>query len=266
MNPMNWFKEQLNSHSPGSEWRAGQDFIVRVCMCHAEDEQLSAYVVQCADVLIEHHACTPAGAKALFFALERTGDSRYETAIRSVMERLNARPDTQDAPLSALAEALPFRMAYEMRLNRMEGVGQTAAAYRRAHLLTWDEKKRLHRVGDGFSLREEAAFLLALTDGIAACSEQLYEHWRALVDMYRECLCGVLHRMNKQHLLASDLTKHGTPDPAGTAVVMYALLTGVQLGLIDPERYLPLARNGLAALRQHGENHAAIIELVFGVK
>lgn len=267
MNLITSFRERLNSQAPGEDGGMEQDFIVRVCMHHAEDERLSAYVVQCADALIEHHACTPANAKALFFALERTGDNRYETAIRAVLEELNAKAVSREAPLSALAEPLPFRMAYEMKLNRMEGVGRTAAAYRQAHLQTWDEKKQLHRMGKGFSLREEAAFLLALTDGIAACSEQLYEHWRALVDLYRVCLSGVLRHLNAQTLLTSNLKASDTPDLAGTAIVLYALLTGVQLGLIDPERYLPLAQKCLAALRQQGEAPAVtLIELVFGVK
>lgn len=254
-------------NAPDASWGMEQDFIVRGCVQNAEDEQLSAYVIQCADALMEQHACSPANARTLFFALEQTGDSRYEAAIRSVMESLNTKPDEPDRTLAAMAEALPFRMAYEMKLNRMEGVGLTAAAYRRAHLITWDENKQLHRLGECFSLREEAAFLLALTDGIAVCSEQLYEHWRTLVDIYRESLSGVLRRMSKQHLLAADLTEHGTPDPAGTAMVLYALLSGVQMGLIDSERYLPVARKGLAALRLHGQTHLAeLIELVFGVK
>ena len=43
------------------------------------------------------------------------------------------------------------------------------------------------------------------------------------------------------------------------ALLLYALVTGVEMGLIDPERYLPVARRGIASLRESGENWAADI-------
>ena len=48
--------------------------------------------------------------------------------------------------------------------------------------------------------------------------------------------------------------------------LLYALLTGVEMGLIDPERYLPVARKGIAALREKGSPCAAdTLEEGFGV-
>ena len=49
-------------------------------------------------------------------------------------------------------------------------------------------------------------------------------------------------------------------------LLLYALLTGVEMGLIDPERYLPVARKGIAALREKGSPCAAdTLEEGFGV-
>lgn len=263
MNPMGWFREYLTAKAPGAVWDAREDFAVRICMRYPHTPYLSRHVVNCAEAFIQG-GCTPGESKTLFYALEKTGEDKYRAAIQKAMDRLE---EPADAPLSALYETLPFRMAYEMRINRMEKVGQTAKLYRDAHLSRWDRVHRLHRTEYGYSLREEAWFLMALVDGIALCSDQLYEHWRALVDIYRETLSGVLQRFNAQSLLAADLTEEGEGDPIGTAILLWVLLSGVEMGLIDPERYLPVARMGLFALRKTPEGPAAdMMEEVFGVR
>ena len=85
--------------------------------------------------------------------------------------------------------------------------------------------------------------LLALTDAISLCSDQLYEHWRALVDLYRAGLKAALSAEAKE--------------PETAAMLVYALHEGVRLGLIDPERYLPMADRRIEALRAAGEETAA---------
>ena len=263
MNPMGWFREYLIAKTPGAVWDAREDFAVRVCMRFHHAAYLSRHVVECADAFLRG-GCIPGATKTLFYALEKTGEDKYRVAIQKAMDRLE---EPADASLSALYETLPFRMAYEMNINRMEKVGQTAKMYRDAHLARWDRVHRLHRTENGFSLREEAWFLMALVDGIALCSDQLYEHWRALVDIYRETLSGVLRRFNEQGLLAADLTEEGEGDPIDTAIVLWALLSGVEQGLIDPERYLPVGHMVFYALRQTTESRAAdMMEEVFGVR
>ena len=263
MSTMVWFREYLVAKTPGAVWDPREDFAVRVCMRLQNAAYLSRHVIECANAFLQG-GCIPGATKTLFYALEKTGEDKYRVAIQKAMDRL---ADDAGAPLSALYETLPFRMAYEMRINRMEKVGQTAKLYKDAHLARWDRVHRLHRTEYGYSLREEAWFLMALVDGIDLCSDQLYEHWRALVDIYRETLAGVLQRFNAQGLLAADFSEDGEGDPTGTAIVLWALLSGVEMGLIDPERYLPVARMGLFALRKTHEVYAAdMMEEVFGVR
>ena len=242
MSPMVWFQEYLSAEKPGGKWDARADLALRICMRSADDEALAQYVIDCADAFIREDVCVPGNAKALFFALEKTGDEKYGQAIQRVMAQLDAQPEAADAPLSALYETLPFRMTYEMKLNRMERVGQTAAMFRSVHQRLWKAKSGRHDA----TLREEGWFLLGLTDAIEVCSDQLYEHWRAMVDIYRETLRGVLRELE-------------AADPQTLALLLYALLAGVEMGLIDPERYLPVARKGIASLRESGENPAADI-------
>lgn len=239
MSPTSWFKEYMAAKTPGAAWDSREDFALRLCVKSADDNDLARYVIASADAFIQAGKCTPDNARALFFALERTGEEKYRDAIEQVMAGLNAKGE-EKLDLIAAYETLPFRMAYEMKLNRMERVGATAAMFRIIHQRLWNAKAGRHDA----SLQEDAWFLLALTDAIAVCSDQLYEHWRAMVDIYRETLRGVLHSMEKA-------------EPQTLAVLLYALLTGVKMGLIDPERYLPVARKGIAALREKGENHAA---------
>lgn len=244
-----WFNEYMAKNAPGAAWNAEVDFALRLCM-RCSDETCIRYALDSADACIQAGKYTPANAKALFFALDKTGGDKYRAAIQQVKAKLDEQPEAADAPLSALYETLPFRMAYEMKLNRMEKVGATAAMFRSAHERLWDKKAGRH----GDSLLEEGWFLLALTDAISVCSDQLYEHWRAMVDIYREMLRGVLP------VLAD-------ADAQTMMLLLYALLTGVEMGLIDPERYLPVARKGIAALRENGESCAAdMLEEGFGVQ
>lgn len=243
-----WFREYLIAKNPGVLWDAREELAMCVCMHFAHAEKLAEYVIQSADAFIRDNNCTPANAGTLFFALEKTGDDKYSEAIQQVMATL----DAQNEDVSDLPEAcatLPFRMAYEMKLNRMERVGATAAMFRSVHRRLWNAKTGRHNA----SLREDAWFLMALMDAVEICSDQLYEHWRALVDIYRETLTGVLGAAEEA-------------DPQTQALVLYALLRGVQRELIDPERYLPVVRKGIAALCQNGEERAAeVLERMFGV-
>ena len=249
MCPTSWFNEYITDRTPGNAWDLREDFALRLCMKFADDAACERYVVASADAFIQADKCAPVNARSLFFAMDRTDGEAYREAISHVMLQLNAQP-AAELNLTAAYETLPFRMAYEMKINHMERVGQTAAMFRGTHQRMWNEKDRRHNA----SLREEALFLLALTDAIAVCSDQLYEHWRAMVDIYRMTLKGVLP------LLAE-------ADLQTRAILLYGLLTGVEMGLIDPERYLPVARKGIAALRHNGEAAAAdLLEEGFGVK
>ena len=234
-----WFNEYITTHTPAEAWNNEAALALRMCIRHAYDEACARYVLQSADAFIQGGKCNPANARALFFALEKTGEDKYREAIQRVMTALDAQI-AGELDLSAACDTLPFRMAYEMKLNRMERVGATAAMFRSVHQRLWDGKLQRHSV----SLQEEGWFLLALTDAIAVCSDQLYEHWRAMVDIYRVTLRGALPVLSEA-------------DAQTQALLLYALLTGVEMGLIDPERYLPTARKGIAALRANGEERAA---------
>ena len=159
--------------------------------------------------------------KALFFALEETGEERYRKAIEFHMQRLREHPRCQCGNfwhkqlypnqiwLDGLYMAQPFYMAYEAKFDGMAHVaditrqfqnvrkylynpekGLNYHAYDEARVQFWADKET--GCSKNFWLRSTGWYLMALVDCIALCSEQLYEHYRALVDIFRESMRGVL--------------------------------------------------------------------------
>lgn len=240
---MAWFKEYLDTHQPDGAWSLQADWAVRACIrlyAQTGEDAYRAYVIAWADSLMAADACCPECGKALFFALDATGDAQYREAIEQVMARLGRMPSEAALPAETLYFELPFRMAYEMKLGGMEKVGLCAGKFRQSFAALWDEEHGLISGGR----YQSAVALLALADAINLCADQLYEHWRAMVDVYRVVLRG---------LLAAEAPDN--PETAG--MLLTALHAGVRMRLIDPERYLPVAAKRIAALRSAGFAHAA---------
>lgn len=168
----------------------------------------------------------------LMFALEETG----EECFRSGIEQLALRPVQVERLADAYGE-LPFRMAYEMKLNRMAWVSRVTEQFADLRKRLYDGETGLYKAaeGSGFSPMATGWYLAALVDSIEVCDQQLYEHWRVLVDTFREALRGLL--------------RSGSTGGA-EALVVYAIRKGVRLGVIDPERYLPVAEQLRAAMSE----------------
>lgn len=242
MDTMAWFRDYLQVHAPGGRWSPAADAAVRLCISlhrRTADAAARQYVIDWADSLISADACAPDCGKALFFALEAAGEEKYREAAEGVMAAIGREPLDVIDSAETLYRVLPFRMAYEMRLGGMEKVGLVAAKFRAAHAALWDAQSGSY----GGDMRGTAYALQALVDAIDSCADQLYEHWRALVDMYREVLRGALAAEQ--------------PEGECAAMIVWALLAGVRMNLIDPERYLPIARRRIASIREQGMKQAA---------
>ena len=219
--------------------------------------------------------------KALFFALEETGEERYRTAIEFHMQRLREHPRCQCGSfwhkqlypnqvwLDGLYMVEPFYMAYEMQFGGMEKVADIVRQFKnvRAHLWNgekglnyhaWDESKTMFwadketGLSANFWLRSTGWYLMALVDTIALCREELYEHYRALVDIFRESLAGVLRYQAADGLFYQVIdhpeAEGNYTETSGSSMVAYALLKGVRLGILDPEKYLPIGKRVFEAL------------------
>ena len=193
---------------------------------------------------------------ALLFALDETGEKRYEEAVRAltkqVRERLQAGKAMAPEELRAL---MPLVMACEMRFDRMAHVSDVVAQFRLARVLLFDEEAGLYLSGSDNTLRSEGMLLAALIDCIALCSQELYEHWRALVDLFGEAVRGLMPYQDKSTGLfqthAEQAGEDAAVDMQGSALAAYALFKGARLGVLNPEWYLPLGRKTLAGLAEH---------------
>ena len=158
--------------------------------------------------------------------------------------------------------AQPFYMAYEAKFDGMAHVaditrqfqnvrkylynpekGLNYHAYDEARVQFWADKET--GCSKNFWLRSTGWYLMALVDCIALCSEQLYEHYRALVDIFRESIRGVLAYRAEDGLFYQVIdhpeAEGNYTETSGSAMIAYSLLKGVRIGVLDAEKYLSIA-------------------------
>ncbi len=184
----------------------------------------------------------PAWTRLLFADV----DSWKETIEQVAQRGLPAPASLEDA-----FDTLPFRMAYEMKLNSMAWVSRVAEDFRALHQRLFDEKTGLHGAAEGETFCAESTgwFLMALVDCIDICDQQLYEHWRCLVDIFRVTLRGIL--------------RSGKTEGA-ERMLAYCILKAVRMGLIDSERYLV---QGLALAETAGkDDHVGMAYMLMAEK
>lgn len=219
--------------------------------------------------------------KSLFFALEETGEERYRKAIEFHMQRLREHPrcacgnfwHKQLYPcqiwLDGLYMVQPFYMEYEMKFGGMEKVADIVNHFKNVRKFLWDAEKGLnyHAFDEtkqmfwadketgrsaNFWLRSTGWYLMGLVDTIALCREELYEHYRALVDIFRESIAGVLRYQAEDGLFFQVIdhpeAEGNYTETSGSAMIAYALLKGVRLGILDPEKYLPIGKRVFESL------------------
>lgn len=220
--------------------------------------------------------------KALFFAWHERGEARFKAAIDFHMERLRSHPrcacgsfwHKESYPnqvwLDGLYMAQPFYMAYEKLFDRYSHVQDITDQFRtvRRQMYSeakglsyhaWDEARvqpwcdRATGLSPNFWLRSMGWYLMALVDCIGLSSEELYEHYKTLVDQLRESIRGILRYRDEATGLFYQVIDHPEAEgnyleTSGSAMVAYALLKGVRLGVLDAEKYLPLGRRMFESL------------------
>ncbi len=188
---------------------------------------------------------------ASFFALHETGEEKYkktidyfETCIRQNHNGRTADPCgalTSAMPLlDELSMSMPLRMAYEKEFNTYGRLGDITFCFQKAREQLFSPEKRLYssNMKGCFQLPAIGRFLAALSDCIESCEEQLYEHYRYLIDLLREAVRGVLPYRDAKtglfRLRIDDPSEEGNPlQTAGSALIAYAILKGVRLGALN---------------------------------
>lgn len=220
--------------------------------------------------------------KTLFFALDETGDGRYRAAADFHAKRLETHPRCscgnywhkeiypEQIWLDGLYMAQPFRVEYDMRFGGKQQAADVVMQFKNVRRYLYNPEKGLYYhacdvakaqpwanpdtgCSPNFWLRSMGWYLMALADCLELMDKQLYEHWRALRDLFVEAVAGIKRwRDDETGLFYQVIDRADVPDnyleTSGSAMVIYALLKGVRLGVLDGEKYAALARAGFESL------------------
>ena len=220
--------------------------------------------------------------KVLFYLYERTGEERYMTAMKTLMDLVHKHPRTSTGNfwhkdiypyqvwLDGLYMALPFYLEYETRYNHKENYndiyGQMANVRRlmyseekQLYYHAWDEKKVMiwadkeTGLSHNFWLRSIGWHLMALIDMYEISSEEVFEQHQQYAIWFKEALRGVLRYQDPKSKLFYQLI--ALPDEpgnyletSGTAMIAYAILKGVRLGVLSEEKYRAVGEEILGEL------------------
>lgn len=207
--------------------------------------------------------------KALFFALDETGDERYRQALASIFDLLKAEP-APDSPWTLYCAA-PFMAEYDTRFGKKETYKLIADQFKAVHQALFDPELGLYRTDRGASSADNEGFMLmALADTAEKLDMQIYEHYRTLADLFLEAVRGLLRcRADGGGGPAfpwpgEDMINQWDLDDR--RMIVYAVLKGVRLGLLDAEKYGEAACMELGNLEKPGQTDkdwfsAALLQL-----
>ena len=220
--------------------------------------------------------------KVLFFALDETGDERYRRAADFHARRLEGHPRCacgnfwhkeiypDQIWLDGLYMAQPFRAEYDARFGGGRDAADIAGQFKNVRKYLYVPEKGLYvhacdmarkqpwadpetGKSPNFWLRSMGWYLMALIDCLELMDRQLYEHWRALRDLFVEAIDGIARWRDPETGLYFQVIDRADVEgnyieTSGSAMVLYAMLKGVRLGLLDGEKYLRDARRAFETL------------------
>ena len=215
--------------------------------------------------------------KLLFFAIDETGDERYRKALEYHMQRLHSHPRCRCGSfwhkdiypdqiwLDGLYMAQPLYMEYETRFGGMENYADILNQFGNVRKYLYDEKTGLFYHGfdearvqpwadpvtgcsANFWSRAYGWWLIALVDTVEVMNIQVYEHYAALRDLlrlsvknllqYRSTKNGLIYQLINREDLAGNYT-----ESSGSVMAAAAIMKGVRLGLLLPEKYLSAGKD-----------------------
>ncbi len=159
--------------------------------------------------------------RQLFFVYERTGEERYREAIEGLRKELKNHGRTKsgifsresgtadDFEIADLYQILPFYMEYETKYHNKAEYNDIVAQLQKVRKYSYE-----------FSMRNMGWYLMVLIDVIGVMSEEIYEHYRTLGDLFKESLRGILPMKN-----------------AEPAMFGYAICKACRIGILNREKY-----------------------------
>ena len=243
--------------------------------------------------------------KILFYLYEKTGEERYKIALDTLMDLLRKHPRTSTGNfwhkqiypyqiwLDGLYMALPLYLEYETKYNQKRNYNDIYGQMVNVRRLMYDGEKQLYYhaydekkvmiwadkqtgLSHNFWLRSIGWHLMALIDMFEISSEEVFEQHKQYAIWFKEALRGILRYQDPKSKLFYQLI--ALPDEpgnyletSGTAMIAYAILKGVRLGVLQSEKYRGIGEEILLELLRQklvsrdGETHLTDICLVAGL-
>ena len=223
--------------------------------------------------------------KALFFGWHETSEERYRKAIEYQMQRLREHPRCDCGSfwhktiypwqiwLDGLYMAVPFYAQYERELDDWKQIGDVVRQFEnvRARLYCAENRLYYHACDEkraqpwanpqtgcspNFWLRSIGWWLMAMVDTIELLPEELYDKRRAVEDIFREAVRGLMPYADAKTGLFYQVVDHPEAkgnylETSGSAMAGYALLKGCRIGTLNAEKY---RAEGLRIVRALAEN------------
>lgn len=220
--------------------------------------------------------------KILFFLYEETKEEKYRLAIEVLMNQLRSHPRTKSNNfwhkniypnqvwLDGLYMAQPFYMAYETKFNQKKNYNDIIDQYKNVRNYLFNEDKMLYYHGydearlqpwadketglsQNFWLRAMGWYLMALIDTMDEMSEEIFEQYKVLEQLFKEGVKGILLYQDKESKLFYQLIDKADIDEnyletSGSAMVAYAILKGCYLGVLQKDKYQEIGEEIVTSL------------------
>lgn len=209
--------------------------------------------------------------KILFFLYEETKEEKYRNAIEVLMNQLRSQPRTKSNNfwhkkiypdqiwLDGLYMAQPFYMAYETQFNKKENYNDIINQFKSVRKFLYNEDKNLYYHGfdeariqpwadketglsPNFWLRAMGWYLMAFIDTMDVMSEEIFEQYKTLEQLFKEGIKGILLYQDKVSKLFYQVIDKADIDnnyleTSGSAMVAYAIIKGCRLGVLQKDKY-----------------------------
>lgn len=209
--------------------------------------------------------------KILFFLYNETKEEKYRKAIDTIMDQLKTHPRTKSNNfwhkniypnqiwLDGLYMAQPFYMAYETNFNNKENYRDIINQFENTRKFLFNDDKQLYYHGydeariqpwadketglsKNFWLRAMGWYLMALIDTMDEMSEEIFEQYKTLESLFKECISGILQYQDEESKLFYQLidrkdVKNNYLETSGSAMVAYAILKGCRMGVLHKDKY-----------------------------
>ena len=212
--------------------------------------------------------------KVLFYMYDKTNQEKYRKAIEVVMGQLREHPRCQCGNfwhkqiypnqiwLDGLYMAQPFYMEYETKYDGKSKYNDILEQFRNVRKYLYNEEKGLsyHAYDEAkiqpwcnketgcspnFWLRSMGWYLMALIDVMDAMSEEIYEQYRELQEIFKESVKGILQYQDEKTKLFYQVIDRSDVEgnyleTSGSAMIGYAILKACRMGVLSKEKYGPI--------------------------